>query len=677
MKTGSQNTPPSGNNPSGQASDAYAGAAQNAGQNNANYQTPPPQQAAPVGGAPRAGGIGALLSRGRIGGLPQNGGRDVAELTKKFQDYYESQKTTELSGVNIRIVPATRGSIIGAENNLSNAIGLVLFIVEGSDNRVAYHSLLVASDMSPTAPTRTNEMYGTYAQEQVTAPRTTATLADDALAKVIMQRVGQLAPQSRLFSADWSTVPVNFKMNDPVAVATLFLNALRACWTELETKTAGFQYDSLSSVAGDGILVNSVHFNQDQVNPPIEAYDPAGLPIRGEVVAAFRSEQPRTTNQRDQTENTAGVMELGTTLASITLNIDPVPGRANRYMGMPAQQGAEATQEYSAEVTLTGFDMRLTPDLGNVLLQLSTILAVLNSQERPWLRNYLPRHLQMNGASPTRNDNFRPRDLGALNYDYGLKTTRPDGSGIQEVLPFPTTNQNEFGIENYYHLVNAIIQAAPALSIDVPLAGAETWFLRIFAEASEVPEAYQAIVKAMDALTDGRFSQKFFTPQSSRLIVLPRSERVLNGFFTDNDGRQHDLRVVDLLYLMNAKGHEDPEIGRRWAATFGGSNDAQLAARLKLIESAVHNVTVTGISIHKTYHPDFLRAMDESINETGLRPRIDIAQQDNRMAMRTPYGLAQAGALNTGFVPTMFQNGPAYAGGAQAGYRGMAHTRVY
>jgi hypothetical protein len=674
MKTGTQNPAPN-TNTGGQQNDqmaqAYTQAAGQAGQGQANYQQPP-QGGAPVGGA-RPGGISALLSRGRIGGMPQNGGRDVAELAKKLQDYYETQKTTDLNGINVRIVPATRGSIIGAENN-SNAIGLIMVIVEGSDNRVAYHTLLIASDMSMTAPTRTNELYGQYAQEQITAPRTPATLADEALAKVIRFRVAQIVPQSNLINADWTTVPTSFKINDPVAVATLFLNALRACWTELETKTPGFRYDSLSSVAGDGILVNSVHFNQDQVNPPVEAFDPAGNPIRGEVVAAFRSEQPRQTNRADQTENTAGVMDLGTTLASITLNIDPVPARANRYMGMPAQQGNEATQEYSAEVTMTGFDMRLTPDLGNVLLQLSTIFAVLNSQERPWLRNFLPRHLQMNGASPTRHDNFRPRDLGALNFDYGLKTM-VDGQMV--VAPFPTNNQNEFGIENYYALVNAIIQPAPALSIDCGIAGAETWFTRIFAEASDVPEAYQAIVSAMDALTDNRFSQLFFTPQSSRLIVLPRAERVLNGFYIDGDGRPQDLRNVDLLFVMNAKGHEDPEIGRRWAATFGGSNDAQLAARAKIIEQVVHNVTYTGISIHKTFHPDFIRAADQSIEQTGLRPRIEIAQQDNRMAMRTPYGLAQAGALNAGFVPTMFQNGPAYGGGAQAGYRSMAHTRTY
>jgi len=673
MKTGSQNTP-NANSAQGstQMGEAFAQAAPQ--QNQANYQTQPPA-AAPVGGAPRAGGISALFSRGRIGGTPQNGGRDVAELTKKLQDYYDSQKTTELNGVNIRIVPATRGSIIGAADNLSNAIGLIMFVVEGSDNRAAFHTLLIASDMSPSAPTRTNDMYQ-FAQEQVVAPRTTATLADDALNKVVHLRVGQLMPQAKLFSADWSTVPTNFKINDPVAIATLFLNALRACWTELEVKTPGFKYDSLSMVAGDGILVNSVHFNQDQVNPPVEAFDPAGLPIRGEVVAAFRSEQPRIVNQRDQTENTAGIMDLGTTLASISLNIDPVPARANRYM--PQQAQADATQEYSAEVTITGFDMRLPPDLGNVLLQLSTILAVLNSQERPWLRNFLPRHLQMNGASPTRNDNFRPRDLGALNYDYGLKTQRPDGSGVMEVLPFPTANQNDFGIDNYYLLVNAIIQSAPALSIDCPLAGAETWYLRIFAEASDVPEAFNAIVNAMDSITDNRFSQIFFAANSSRQIVLNRAERILNGYFTDSDGRIHDLRVAqDLLYLMNAKGHEDPEIGRKYAATFNGSSDAQLAARAKLIESAVHNVTYTGISIHKTFHPDFLRAMDESITATGLRPRIDIAQQDNRMQMRTPYGLASAGALNTGFVSTMFQQGPAYGNNAASGYRGMAHTRTY
>jgi len=222
MKTGNQPGSPqdNGGQTNTQMHDAYAQASANT--NNANYQQQAPQQQAPIGGGSRAGGISALLSRSRIGGMPQNGGRDVAELTKKLQEYYDQQKTTELSGVNVRIVPATRGSILGTKNNYSNAVGMILFIVEGSDNRAAHHTLLIASDMSPTPPTRTNDLYGQYAQQQAVAPRTTATLADDALAEVIQQRVAQIMPQSVLFSADWSTVPTNFKVNDPVAVALLF-----------------------------------------------------------------------------------------------------------------------------------------------------------------------------------------------------------------------------------------------------------------------------------------------------------------------------------------------------------------------------------------------------------------------------------------------------------------------
>jgi hypothetical protein len=651
-----------------QPNDMYGGAAQAAqGQAQPNYQTP---QGAPVGGAPRQAGAGLLFRGGALNQGRDNNGRDLGELTKKLQDFYEKEKDNELSGWNVRVVPVARDAISSAQTGLSNKIAMILLIADRGDNRVAYHTLLLASDMAPPPATRGNELYGGYGQERVTAPRTPATLADDALATIIRQRVGAVVQQAEIYSADWSPVPVNFKIDDPYKVAGLFMNAMRACAAELETKTPGFKYNRLADVAADSssLLIDSIHMNQDQANPPVEAFDASGLPIRCEIVTDFRSEQQRQSGvaQQDKTENTAGVMEIGRVLAYTTLNIDPVQGRRNRYMVGGAQPSGNDTQEYSGEITISGFDMGVLPDLGNVLLLISTMLPLFDQTKYgpQWLRNFLPAHLQLHGGGGR--SNFRPRDLGATNYDYGLKIG-------DTVSPFPT-HEASFGNDEFYRLVNFIMQPYPAFSIDVPVAGADTWFLRVFAEASEVEGARQAIINAMDAMTDGRFSQ-IFNQTQSRQIVLPRTERVLNGFYTDDQGRINDLRNIDLLYLLNAKGHEQPDIGKRWAATWGGSNDYQLAERLKLIEQVVHP-TVTGISIHKTFHPDFLTAMDQSIAQSNFQPKIDIPNSDDRMTVRQPYGLAQAGALVSNFHTTMFTSAPSYTGNT-AGYRGMAHTRTY
>lgn len=640
--------------------DAYARAAAGTAapqpQPNVGATGAAPQQSAPVGG----GGLRGMMMRGRAPLSKETNSRVLAELAKRLTDYHKQTQDADLKDLDIRIIPVPRGSVIA--NNNSNAISLLVFAL-GYNNRYAYHSLLIASEMPP-APTNRQEAYG-YTYEAATAPRTAAALADDALAQVIRQKVTQVLPQSQIYSADWEIVPDNFKMQDDYAIEDLFLNALRACWEELSTKEEGFHYDSLAGSAGDNTAVVSIHFNQDQANPPVDRTDKVGLPIRSEIVIDFRSEQPRQAQKDLMTENTANVVEFGQASLYVNLNIDPVAARQNQWAG--PQTGATDTQEYVGEVTFSAIDLVGKVDLANVLLMISTAFPLLDTNTRPWLRNFLPRHLQHNTGS--RSGNFRPRDLGALNYDYKYKTA---GQAIVE--PFRTNDENEFTIEQFNWLTNSIIQAGAALSIDVPECGDQTWFLRPFAEANSVQQAYDAIVKAADGLTDGRFSQ-FFNQTQSRLITLPRVERILNGYYTDEFGVQRDLRNIDMLYLLNRMGHEDPEIGRKWAATFGGGTEAQLAARAKLIDMVASNAVYTGVSVHKTFHPDFLISLDRAITQTGLKLRNEMSREDSRLLVRPVAGLAQAGALMNNFSSGMFVTGGYQS--PNAAYREMAHIRRY
>lgn len=640
--------------------DAYARAA--AGQAAPQPQAAPGPQAQPQAQqAPVGGGLRGIMMRNRAPLSKESNSRVLAELTKKLQDYNKQAQDADLKDLDIRIIPVPRNSVIA--NNYSNQISMLIFAL-GYQNRYAYHTLLIASEM-PAAPTNRQEQFG-YQFETASAPRTAAALADDALAQVVRQKVAQVLPQSQVYSADWEIVPDSFKMQDDYAIEDLFLNSLRACWEELNTKEEGFRYDSLAGSAGDNTAVVSIHFNQDQANPPVDRTDKVGLPVRSEIVIDFRSEQPRQAQKDILTENTANVVEFGQAGMYVSLTIDPVAARQNQWGGR--QTGATDTQEYAGEVTFSFIDLVGKVDLANVLLMISTAFPVLDSNTRPWLRNFLPKHLQHNTGS--RVGHFRPRDLGALNFDYKYKA--PNQTTVE---PFNTTDENAFTIEEFNWLTNSIIQAGAALSIDVPECGDQTWFLRPFAEANTVQQAYDAIVKAADGLTEGRFSQ-FFMQTASKMITLPRVERVLNGYYLDEHGVQKDIRNIDMLYMLNRMGHEDPEIGRKWAATFGGSTDAQLAARAKLIDLVVSNVTYTGVSIHKTFHPDFLNSLSAAIAATGLKIRNEMAREDARLLVRPIAGLAQAGALLTNFSSGMFvQGGTQYGGGGT--YRDMAHIRRY
>lgn len=618
-------------------------------------------QSAPVGGT----GMRGMFGRNRAPLSKESNGRDLNDLTKKLTDYRDKIKDSGLKDIEVKLYPVARGATITA--NFSNSISMIIMAVNavGNDD-FAYHTLLLASEMNAAPPSR-SEQYG-YAVDQISAPRTPTTVADEALANVIKAKMRQLIPQGRVFSADWSVVPANFKMADDFAIEDLFGNAFLACWTELTTKQPGFHYESLSGAAGDNTLITSVMFNQDQSNQPTDKFDAAGLPIRAETIIDFRSEQARTIAKDMATENTANVVEFGQVMLATTLLLDPVAARQQMFAAMNGGGIAE-TQDYVAELTITGFDMKQTIDLSTVLIMISQALPLLDTNTRPWTRSFLPKHLQNNGGG--RGGNFRPRDLGALNYDYGF---RPQGESL--ILPFGTNKENEFKLEDFWQLTNLLIQPSAALSIDIPEAGAATWYLRPFAEALSVPQAAAAIIKALDEMTDSGFSTVFNQPNSSRQIFIQKTERVLLGYYLDDHGVAKDLRNIDGLYLMNAKGHDEPDLFKRWSATFGGSNDAQLAARAKLIESVVSNVTYTGIGQHRTFTNDFLVALDRSLHAAGLKTTIDLGRDEQRTMVRNFAGMQQSGALMTNFSSSIASGGRQNVVGG-GGYRDMAHIRQY
>jgi len=628
-----------------------------------NQSQPSPAPAAPSsfgGGAPVGGGLRGRMMTGRAPWSRENNGRDLAELAKKVNLLIEASKAdADMKDLNIRAMPVARGAMVAG--NFSNAIGMMIFTVSVG-SMIAYHTLLLSSEMAASSPTR-NDSFG-YNIETVQAPRTATTVADEALAQVIRQKVTNANPQSAVMSADWSALPVSFKMSDDVAIEELFYNCVRACWQELQYKDPNFTYEGLSAIANDNSAVVSIHNNQDQSNQPMHSVDATGLPIRDEILIDFRSEQQRTLTKDMQTENTANVVEFGQVMAMVSLNIDPVAARQNQWGGS-RNIGPNDTQEYTGEITITGFNMLGNVDLANTLLMISTAFPLLDTNSRPWLRNFLPRHLQNNNGFK---GSFRPRDLGALNYHYRWSD---DG---QTVLPFGTSDENTFKMQEFNNLTSMLIQPGAALAIDIPECGATTWFLRAFAECNDVPAAADTIIKAANGLTDGRFSQFFDT--TSRQITVNRPERVLLGYYPDDQGTLQDIRKIDMLYLLNAFGHDDPEIGQKWAATWGQGTDQALAARAKLIEERVAGVVWTGIGQHRVFTADFLMSLDKAIGQTGLKIRNELGREDARMMVRHSAGLAQSGALMTNFTSGMFTTGST---GNQGGgsYRSMAHTRQY
>lgn len=635
----------------------------NAGQNQQQAQAGSQQQTAyqaPPAAAPQqspVGGLRAGLKRNMSPVTANSADKIMVDLMKLLKDEYTNNPLPELKACHFEIIPIPRNS--GSSNVIS-----VIVVVLGTGDRFAYHSLLLAGDANKFR--EQTERFDSMPQPLVRAP---SDFADDALMAIVKNKVLSLYPANVTTSADWSLVPEDFNMTDERLVKMLFANTVRACWSEIIPKLPNFQYSDLSGMAADSSGVVRTSFNQDQSSPRQEFIDNVGSPVRTEIVVDFRTEQKGNVSKDYQSEHSTQNDDLGRVQGFLNLNIDPVAARQNPWGVQPAMRNPNDTQEYSAEFVITGIDMNIDVDLGSTLLMLSTCFPLMDHNTQPWKRNLLPKHLQHQGYGPALPGRFNPRDIGALNFDYGLKDPK-DGM----VKAITTTDINEFGADEFYRTMATMVRDGLALSIDVPECGDSTWVLRPFSEANTVPQAYEAIIKAADGLTGGRFSQFFYNPQSSRKIVIDREERIINGYYIAEDGTKRDIREVDMLYLLNKEGHQDGTIARRWAQTFGGGNtNLQLIQRAKLLETVGH-VVITGFSRRKTFHNDFLMALDQAIAATGLKIRNEIGMGDARTMIRPSAGLAQAGALNSNFSSGTYSYG---SQGPTGGFRPMSHTRTY
>lgn len=609
--------------------------------------------------APVGGGLRAAFGSRRDRALPRDGNsRMMNELTAKMNDIYDGVKNTDLRGVELSIIPAPKGSLSGA-NNHTNKIGMIILLV-GFENRYAYHSLLLQSEMSQQPVQRQNDFgYSAdrYRDDVAPVPRTPSTLADDALATLIHNKVKGMVPNDAFVSsADWSNVPDDFQI-DVNTVRYLFNNAYDACYSEIEGKLSpGSGLRMAGHVENDDSNVANLFFNYAGGSNNFDVYDAAGQPIRADIVIDFKSEPRQADNRnRDRTENSADIIEFGTIACLVDVNIDPVQARRSRWGNSRRSRDRDRdddTQEYSASVIITDIVPYMGSDIASVLLMVQPTLSLIDVNDRHWARAFLPRHLaHVNGS---RSGGLRPNDIGALNYDYGLE----DKDG--EVVPFNTMDEKNFTDRDFDDLIDDIFRPAASLGIDIPECAHNTWLLRQLLDEGRGGEARIAALEALNAATGGAFAQRF--DMSGRTPIMQRENQlILMGTHMDN-GKKYDLREVTGTYLENLVGHENPDIFKQWQATMGDS-DEQLAARAKILTDNLSDVNFTGIAYRRFFEPDFLEAWDGALEDIGLRVSTNLTNAEARSNYRYGTSMSQRGALVNDFSSKVFTRGRQSGGG--------------
>ena len=163
--------------------------------------------------------------------------------------------------------------------------------------------------------------------------------------------------------------------------------------------------------------------------------------------------------------------------------------------------------------------------------------------------------------------------------------------------------------------------------MDVPVCGAQSWYLDVFACANRGDvHAIEYLVKECDTLTNGYF-KKVWEAQANRQIFLERDNIVHLGYYETDEGCR-DIRDVDTIAVNNAFGQTEMAHVRTYSDTYLQTNIAlekRLSDRWNIIQAITKNKAVcTGFAERVTFSEAFLTALNIAAGQAGLNARLNI-----------------------------------------------------
>jgi hypothetical protein len=516
---------------------------------------------------------------------------------------------------------------------------------------VAYHTLILEGSSEPL-PVQTLQI----GNVPVEITRTTGDVFTPVYQNEVRKWVERAFPGKRLYPVDAEVVPASLDLANKKRVYNLAANAALACSTEL-ARLAGYTDIELGNVEQDNTLTVQTTFAN------AESEDIFGQPLRSDVAIDFRIGGQPVPNQ-------PGVTSRVKTLARVTGYMDlvwaPAAQQGNAFNPWVAPQAATQSPDefkrYIPRFIITDLDSQSVLSIRAQLTGLVTAFTL--REQNAWVEAFRP--------SPVTVDGVDWKDIGAVGIEANFDRS-PTGFGSRIDTKEDTfqRSQNQQG-DFLLRLVASVFQPKLLLSMDIPECGPTTWISSVFAAAGETTNSAH-VAASQYIITTGNLA-KHLAPNAR--IIIDENNRIHTGYYDGRDGKQHDLRNVDYLAVLNMVGDRDPDIAREWSDSFalaGVPLEVRLAKRKSILEGLLgkQNVHITGYARRVTFEPEFVNALTQAVKDVGLSVRTISPYSDLQGFERAVNPYVMGAALDTmGYTSGLFNRG--YQGQPQGNFGNRA-----
>lgn len=408
-----------------------------------------------------------------------------------------------------------------------------------------------------------------------------------------------------------TVIPRNFDLEDKEAFAKMIRNVSHSLVTEIaKNRITGKLV--LTKPSGDKYIGANVSYSNRHIK------DSVGLPQRSDVLITLNENTKKANNnQTSLNSKLRAKRELGTMAGFVDFFWNPVA--VNQQGGMFGQFGQQQvpTQKYTPAFIIRSLK---TPVAGVIEAQLLMLLtAGIVGKQNEWVNSLLSNWSDSRREENKNRLNFR--DVGALNIEGNLplggqQPTSKYGSPVNTI-------EDSFTQESFMQYLGAIVRPELQWALDMPILGAESWYMDRFLESAKHNDAStQAIYAALNEMTNNHF-ETWFTKLGGGNLWLGDAVPYHTGYYYGERDEMRDLADIDLLAVMNRLGSTDPTVGERWARTWVPSKDNSevlLDERLSIITDVLggKNYVLTGWGARSFINPNVIVALGQAAAANGF-----------------------------------------------------------
>ena len=450
-----------------------------------------------------------------------------------------------------------------------------------------------------------------------------------------------------------TVIPRNFDLEDKEAFSRMIRNVSNSLVTEIGTRrtTASIKLGKLQD--GEYVAATVAYSNRHQK-------DALGLPQRSDVLVTVSQNKVRPVNNagvRSLNDKSRNKKEIGQMAGFIDFFWNPVAPQQQSNMYGYASQQAVQTQKYSPAFIIRSLK---TPISGMLEAQIVLLLtAGVIAKNNEWVNSLTTRWEESRLDSNRNRVNFG--DVGALNIEGNL----PQGGQVSNTKYGRAVNtiEDSFTHEQFQMYLGAMVRPELQYAIDMPIMGAESWYMDRFLESAKDANSVQSahISQTLDTMTNNKFSE-CFKALGGGPLWLGKVVPYHTGYYFNEKDEMRDLADVDLLAVMNRLGATDPTVGERWARTWLPANDNSevlLDERLAIIRDVLggDNYVLTGWGARSFMNPNVIVALGQAAAGVNFdMALITPYAKNSTLQQRTTFEFNGVSGARAGSFDNVFQS---------------------